>query len=134
MPLRQKVLRPFLQTEQCRFPSDEHPKVTHFGAFENDAVVGIVSVAPAPYAPLANLDTWQLRLMATETHVRHQGIGAKLVKATIRHVRIQGGQCLWCNVRVSAQGFYLKQGFNIDSEPFNIELIGPHVKMINIFT
>ena len=130
LPLRQKYLRPYLRISECRLPTDEHPLACHFGAYDNTQLLGVVSVAPAEISNQCQQQAWQLRMMATREDARLQGVGRHLVAAVIAHVQGQGATCLWCNARVRAQGFYQKQGFAVVGNVFNIEPIGPHVKML----
>jgi predicted GNAT family N-acyltransferase len=45
-------------------------------------------------------------------------------------VTLQPSWPIWCNARVSAMGFYRKAGWTVESEEFEIEGVGPHVRML----
>ena len=100
----------------------------HFGAFDGDRLVGIVSLyrEARPDGPPGG---WRLRGMATEPDVRGAGFGVALVAACIEHAAAAGASELWCNARIPAVGFYRRAGFEVVSEKFEIEGIGPHVVM-----
>jgi predicted GNAT family N-acyltransferase len=50
-----------------------------------------------------------------------------VLDASVAHVAAQGGGELWCNARVPALGFYLRAGFEVEGDEFEIDGIGPHV-------
>ena len=43
-PLRHRVLRPGQPFGQTAYPRDDHPETMHFGAFDGDRLVGVVSI------------------------------------------------------------------------------------------
>ncbi len=101
----------------------------HFGAFDGDRLVGIVSLYREA-RPGGPADGWRLRGMATEADVRGAGFGAALVAGCIEHVAASGGGELWCNARMGAVDFYRRFGFEVVGEEFEISGIGPHVVMV----
>ena len=130
VPIRLAILRPGLPPESASFPGDAAPATRHFGAFERGELIGVASIylASMPEEPEA-ANVWQLRGMATVPEVRGRGWGGALVDAAISAAAIEGGQLLWCNARARAVGFYLKHGFHIASEEFDIPTAGPHFQM-----
>lgn len=131
-PLRLDVLRPGQPPESAVYPGDDDPQTVHFvaeaGGEAEGQTVGIASLyaearagGPSP--------GWRLRGMATARHARGTGAGGALVQACVDHVADRGGGELWCNARVSASGFYLRHGFDVVGERFEIEGIGPHEVM-----
>lgn len=123
LALRHAVLRPGLPEDAARFDGDDDPATVHVGAFLPDGTpVGCVSLMPRPWrdAPM------QLRGMATRDDVRGAGVGRALlafVAATLPAVR------LWCNARVESAGFYARHGWTVESAPFDLPGVGPHVVM-----
>jgi predicted GNAT family N-acyltransferase len=67
--------------------------------------------------------------MATGPDVRGAGHGAAVLAASVGHVAAAGGSELWCNARMPAVGFYRRAGFEVVSDEFEVEGIGPHVVM-----
>jgi len=134
-PLRGTVLRPGQAASESIYPHDNDEGTVHFGAFEGDAVIGIASlfVKPLPEGLHAHIDKdtnqWQLRGMAVDERYRGQGHGRQLIDVCLSYVCEQDGRLLWCNARVSAQGFYEAAGFKTEGEEFYIPLIGPHYVM-----
>lgn len=125
-PLRLKVLRPGGTLSDAMFAEDGIS--THFGAFLNGALVGIASIVPQNLEGEAR-PAWRLRGMATNESVRGRGVGAQLLAGCLDFARSQSAQYLWCNARTEASGFYLKQGFAILSDEFDIPTVGPHYVM-----
>lgn len=118
--LRLRVLRPGRPPEAAVWALDGHPDTVHLGAFQGATCVGIASVVPE--------EGWRLRGMAVEPDLQGTGVGAALVHALQERFG-QVGRVLWCNARTSAAGFYVRLGFVIEGEPFDLPGIGPHVVM-----
>ncbi len=70
------------------------------------------------------------RGMATTMAVRGSGVGLRLLDACVDHVSQSGGMLLWCNARITAQGFYERAGFHAEGDPFELPEIGTHILML----
>jgi GNAT superfamily N-acetyltransferase len=81
-----------------------------------------------PWAP-ERPDAWRLRGMATAEGLRGAGIGTRLLRAAVDHVRAEGGTLVWCNARVGALAFYEREGFTAAGERYEDPELGPHVPM-----
>jgi predicted GNAT family N-acyltransferase len=68
--------------------------------------------------------------MATDPAVRGAGAGRALLAEGLARVAARGGDLVWCDARVSAAGFYERQGFAVVTQPFDKPGIGPHVGML----
>jgi len=68
--------------------------------------------------------------MATVVSVRGMGHGATLVSTLESYLVEQSAQWLWCNARQAAIGFYLKCGFEMRGDAFDIAGIGEHRPML----
>jgi predicted GNAT family N-acyltransferase len=129
-PLRQVVLRPGQAPESCVYPGDDVADTVHLGALDDAGrVVAIASLYREDRAGGA-AGGWRLRGMATDPGVRGAGHGAAVLAASIDHVAAAGGSELWCNARMPAVGFYRRAGFEVVSDEFEVEGIGPHVVMV----
>ena len=130
--LRRSVLRPHETYDELVLPGDDDPDTGHFAAFDDEGeVVGTSTVrreAP-PWDP-DRAPAWRLRGMATADGLRGQGIGAKVLAATIDHVAAEGGGLLWCNARTPAVDFYRRAGFETRGEVWEEPEIGPHIVML----
>jgi GNAT superfamily N-acetyltransferase len=125
--LRHQVLRPRQAPETLVYPGDDHPLCLHLGAFQDDIMVGIASIAPEACPALPSLAAWRLRGMATVPLVQRQGYGAALIHAGIAHVRRHDGDILWCHGRTTALPFYQALGFVAVGDVFSVPETGPHV-------
>ena len=137
--LRQQVLRPQLSVTD-ELPGDEVADIAiHFAAWLDDAAgpsgqssspVSACVVYPDACPFRQAHAAWHLRQMATDP--RHQGIGAgrAVLAAVVAHLEAAHADLLWCNARVSAQGFYEQAGFETFGEVFTDERHPvPHIRM-----
>ncbi len=128
-PLRHAMLRqgkPFASTV---WTGDDEESTAHFGAFDGDVLVGVASIYVARPPGETGNGFFQMRGMAVMPEWRGKGIGAALSRACLDHVRQPGVQCVWCNARAHARGFYERLGFKATTDMFEIEGIGPHYQM-----
>jgi len=103
-------------------------------------MLGCVRLEPVPCPWAADLDvavaegaSWQLRAMVTDPAVRGTGLGRLLVEAAVDHVATHGGDMIWCNARVTAQGFYARLGFRSVTERFVVDSVPEeHVGMVRV--
>ena len=129
-PLRHKVLRPSQASELCPFDLDEHKDSFHLGAFQGDLLVGILSAVPLDEKGVEREDVFRIRGMAVDADSRGRGIGTLLLQSAAKHLERQDPCRLWCFARSHAVPFYVRNGFVIVGEEFEIEGVGPHFTMI----
>jgi GNAT superfamily N-acetyltransferase len=125
--LRREVLRPGRGWDELALPGDGEHSTGHFAGYLDHEVVGVASVIEEPEADGPGL--WRLRGMAVDPAVRGKGVGSALLARARDFVTRSGGGLLWCNARVSAEGFYRAEGFVTVSEVWDEPEIGPHVRM-----
>jgi predicted GNAT family N-acyltransferase len=126
--LRQRILRPRLPLAAAEFDGDRDPATRHFAATVGNEVISCLSLSSSRWNESS---AWQLRGMATDAAFQGQGIGRQLLDHAVEAaVAIQPSWPIWCNARVSAMGFYRKAGWIVESEEFEIEGVGPHVRML----
>ena len=134
-PLRTRVLRPhFAPGKLCIFAQDEAPETLHFGLFETEddpRCVAAMTLILRSQPGLAQLPAVQLRGMCVDPAMQHQGLGTRLFESALAPLALHLPQAhiIWCNARLSAQGFYEKLGFEPHGEAFDVENIGPHILM-----
>ncbi len=126
LPLRHRILRAGLPFEAARLEGDTAPSTIHLAALAGERVVGCVSLMPREYK---GQPAWQVRGMAIDEQWQRRGIGRELLSQARSHLPSGQPIRMWCNARVSAVPFYQRQGWWIDSEPFEVPTAGPHVKM-----
>ncbi len=129
-PLRQAILRPNQDLEQCQYPGDLDENTGHFGAYAGEDLVGIVSIYQCNNQLLLPEAACQLRAMATVERVRGMGIGFKLLQRAEEHASMLSMKHIWANARTSACGFYRKAGYRIEGEEFVIAGVGPHYTVL----
>ena len=129
LPLRSKILRNGLPLEECRFPTDDLEETFHLAIYADDELISIATFFPNHYKDKKELG-YQLRGMATDTPFSGKGHGKQLIEFAVEYIKKTNAQYIWCNARTSAIQFYQKLGFNIVSEEFEVEGIGPHYQMI----
>ncbi len=127
--VRQPVLRPGKPIESCIFEGDSLPDTAHFGVFDNDAIVGIISVFKSNSKLFTEKNQYQLRGMAVLPNYQKKGLGDLLLQAAEKHITKQNAGLIWFNAREIAVGFYKKANYSIMGEAFNIADIGPHYVM-----
>jgi len=126
LPVRNEILRDGrLKLDECRFPTDTLEGAFHLGYFEDEILACIVSFHPQNYGEFAGKG-YQLRGMATLTPYQGKGLGTKLINFAIVYLRGQKANYVWCNARKIALKFYGDIGFEIISEEFEVQGIGPH--------
>ena len=81
----------------------------HFGVFENDELLSIVSL-------FIENDNAQFRKFATQVIHQGKGHGSALLNFLIQECEKKHIKTLWCNARITAYPFYQKFGFEIVSE------------------
>ncbi len=129
--LRGGVLRPGQAPEELAYPGDDHPDALHAAVRDpaDGTIVGVATVAPEGHPADPRPGDWRLRGMATAPEARGRGLGAALLAACLDHARAHGGARVWCNARVTAEGFYLRAGFVPEGGRFELPGIGEHVVM-----
>lgn len=123
--VRHAVLRKGRPRESAVFDGDERPATRHWVARQADRAVGVVSVMQADQPD--GSARWQLRGMAVLDDLQGAGIGRALLDEVMADVR----EPIWCNARERAVPFYARAGWTVVGEPFVIEPIGPHRRMVS---
>ena len=131
-PLRAAVLRPGQTPDELVYPSDAVPGALHAGAYDEDAVVGIVSISPDPHPTDPQQGDWRVRGMAVDPVCQGRGVGAALLRFALDHARACGGRRVWCNARVGAVGFYETFGMRTEGAQFTLPHGGPHFLMSGV--
>ena len=144
LSLRQEVLRPKNEIAECFYEGDDDKTTAHFGALQNDTIVGVISVYKRSNPIICSDHGFQLRAMATASNVRGKGIGLKLLEvaenyaeqnyAEQNYAEQNKSNYIWANARTVAIGFYKKAGYTTESQKFEIKGVGPHCLVIKNLT
>lgn len=127
--VRNPVLRPNQPVESCRFEGDNLPSTTHFGYFEDEKLVGIVSVFEKANPNWQTNKQIQVRGMAILDEFQKKGIGEKLMQSVINLAQENRMELIWFNARKNAVPFYEKLNFHTYGTAFEIETVGTHYLM-----
>lgn len=127
--VRHVVLREGKPIETCRFEGDDLPSTSHFGYFQNENLVGIISVFKANNNSFAPDEQFQIRGMAVMESHQKKGIGKSLVEHCETYCNKEQADLIWFNARTAAVGFYEKLGYAKVSEAFEIKDVGEHYLM-----
>ena len=107
--LRQQVLYPAQKLSEMELEEDGNG--WHFGAFNDNDLVGVVSL-------FKHGDAFQFRKLAVAEGAQRMGVGSKLLDYITGFAIQEGAQKIWCNARTTAINFYLKAGFIQTGELF----------------
>jgi GNAT superfamily N-acetyltransferase len=139
LDLRWRILRDGLPRDTAMFPGDDAETSFHYAAIEtpNSPSAGngesgarVVSCATIHLNEWESEPAYQLRGMATEADCRSFGLGGGLLELVEVDVQERTPiRLLWCNARTPALRFYQKQGWQVQSDVFEIPTAGPHVKL-----
>ncbi len=126
LPLRQKVLKPFLTLEECSNDKDFLPDTFHFGVFQGSNLLCICSWEKENHPDFPSTNQYRLRGMATDQNSQGLGLGKILINQTLLFLKDNDCDFAWANARIKAFSFYEKLGFNFHGELFELPRIGPH--------
>ena len=123
--VRHPVLREGKPLDSCAMPGDDAADTIHLGLFKAKNLIGVVSLMNNS-KPQFTGTQYQLRGMAILAEYQGQKLGNVLVDAAENYLHKKGINLLWCNARIKALNFYLRKGFAINGDPFEIDSIGTH--------
>lgn len=127
--VRHPVLREGRPKEDCVFNGDDDPDTFHLGLYLLNELVGVVTFIKNHHPDLANPNQYQLRGMAVLSSAQGKNYGSLLIDAGNQILMEKKIGLVWCNAREKALNFYLRNGFEIFGEPFEIPQIGTHFSM-----
>ncbi len=139
LKLRQKVMRPGRPIGSAQMLQDEDPGCIHIATYAFDerhnmtfgSPIGCASFIPSHWG---GRDAYLLRFMAVDASYHGCGIGKGLLFDAERMLAGASNiHTLWCKARSSAIPFYLKQGWQLASDVFDVTTVGPHQKMFKRF-
>jgi GNAT superfamily N-acetyltransferase len=130
--LRHKILRPHQALDECFYPGDNSETSFHLGLFSQNSISVVASFYRESHALFPEPAQFRLRGMATDLDQQGQGLGKLLLQKSFEFLNDRQCKRLWCNAREIAFPFYLKQGFALHGDFFEISGIGMHKIMSRI--
>lgn len=127
--VRQEVLRKGKPIETCHFIGDDATTTSHFGLFENEKLIGVVSVYKTNSILFAEKTQFQIRGMAVLENFQSKGFGEQLLKTAENFCWEKKADLIWFNAREKAVSFYKKLGYEIIGDAFDISNVGIHFVM-----
>ncbi len=127
--VRQPVLRKGKPIESCIFDGDDLNTTHHFGLFENEELIGIISLFSQTNTIFADENQAQIRGMAVLDSHQKKGFGEALVIHCEKYCHENNVDLIWFNARTAAVGFYKKMNYQIIGKPFDIKDVGEHYLM-----
>lgn len=129
LPIRKRVLKPFLSEEECINPGDDLITTHHYGLFHADKLISVATFIQESHPAFSSGFPYRLRGMATDDNYRGHGIGQKLVRLAVEDLKQRRCDLVWFNARIKAFPFYERLGFSFYGDLFDIKDIGPHKVM-----
>jgi GNAT superfamily N-acetyltransferase len=127
--VRHPVLRAEKPIESCLFEGDTLDTTVHFGLYDCDNLLGVVSLFEAKNNSFTHGKQFQIRGMAVLKQHQKKGLGEKLIIHAEKRCSKQKPILIWFNARKEAVGFYTKMGYQIKGLPFEIKGVGEHIVM-----
>ena len=128
-PVRHEVLRKGKPIETCQFKGDDDENTVHFGLYQKEQLIGIISIFKEKNELFSEINQFQIRGMAVLEEFQGKGFGAELVKAAENHCINFNTNLIWFNARENAVPFYKKLDYKIIGDSFLIPDVGIHFVM-----
>ena len=128
-PVRHEVLRKGKPIETCQFKGDDDENTVHFGLYQNERLIGIISIFKEKNDLFSETNQFQIRGMAVLEEFQGKGFGAELVKEAENHCISLNTDLIWFNARENAVPFYKKLDYIIIGDSFLIPDVGIHFAM-----
>ena len=124
--LRSKVLRNGLDPKMCTFEGDTRINSFHIGAFNNNKILGGVSLIKNNCDENGEVGCFQLRGLCVYNEFQNHGIGTKIILKIENIITEMNIKYVWMNARESAVKFYLNLGYTNSNKSKIIGNIGLH--------
>ena len=124
--IRSKVLRNGLDPKMCTFEGDTRINSIHIGAFNNNKILGGVSLIKNICNENSEVDCFQLRGLCVYNEFQNYGIGTKIIHKIENIISEVNINYVWMNARESAVKFYLNLGYTNSNKSKIIGNIGLH--------
>lgn len=128
-PVRHPVLRADKSIDSCHFDGDNLETTSHFGLFDKNNIIGVISIFKAKNDLFVAEKQYQIRGMGILKQHQKKGFGEKLIHNSEQHCKNENVNLIWFNARKEAVGFYEKMGYQVKGLPFVIPEVGEHIVM-----
>jgi GNAT superfamily N-acetyltransferase len=128
LELRDRMLSPGHPGRPVIWPYDDE-QATHWGAFDDDHVIGCVSCCPGSIPGFPAAHAYRFHSMAVDAPRQGQGVGRLMLKHIAQELHGAGAELLFATARDSALGFYLRCGmqpggtFTVAETGFNVRYV-----------
>lgn len=130
--IRHPVLRKGKPIEACKFENDDAKTTLHLGYFNNNEMIGVISIFFNQNPIFNTLKQYQIRGMAVLENHQKKGIGKALMFAAEDYVKNKSANLIWLNARENASPFYTSLLYTKKGTSFEIANIGKHFVMYKI--
>ena len=127
--VRHPVLRNGKSIESCHFDGDNSQTTVHFGLYEKENLIGIVSLFEIKNDLFDHERQSQIRGMAVLKEYQKKGLGKILILNAEKYCIQEKLHLIWFNARKEAIGFYEKMGYKTEGKSFEIKDVGEHIIM-----
>tara|TARA_A200000113_G_C8659455_1_gene288566 strand:- start:96 stop:452 length:357 start_codon:yes stop_codon:yes gene_type:complete len=110
----------------CTFEGDTRINSIHIGAFNNNKILGGVSLIKNNCNENSEVDCFQLRGLCVYNEFQNYGIGTKIIHKIENIISEMNIKYVWMNARESAVKFYLNLGYTNSNKSKIIGNIGLH--------
>ncbi|WP_196888779.1 GNAT family N-acetyltransferase [Aureivirga sp. CE67] len=129
-PLRKNVLRENIPLS-FQFAEDNLETTSHFGVFEEEKLIGIVTFIQKENEYFKNQEAvFQLRAMAVDKAYQGKGVGKLFLGETLKLAKEKNIRKIWLNAREIAVPFYKSLGFSVVGDVFDVKFVGNHFRMV----
>lgn len=128
-PVRHPVLRRGRPLDSCQFEGDDLETTFHLGLFLDDGLVGVATYLKNTNPRFSEEFQYQLRGMAVLESEQGKHLGKALLNDGENQLKEMKIDRLWCNARIGASQFYMRNGYAIVGEAFDIPQVGIHYLM-----
>lgn len=131
--LRRTVLRDGTPSDRVEFEGDGLATTFHLAVAGQGGPIGVATWMERRYPDLPALVGYQLRGMATAPEHRGRGVAAALLDAGVERCVQRGAAIVWARARISALGFYQRNGFETRGPTYVDLTTGlPHVDIVRL--
>ncbi len=128
-PVRHPVLRAGKPLKTCAFTGDDVSTTIHLGLFDKKRLIGVLSLMKISNDLFFQTSQYQLRGMAILKSYQGKGLGNLLINESEHILTNKNIDLVWCNARIIAVNFYIRNGYKVIGAPFEIPEIGKHYVM-----